>query len=231
MRIGLSYDQGSPKYRLYAERLAEAARSFGFDVEQSWLAGAALPLDRSALARIDGLVLTGGADVEPHRYGLDDIAGACKTFDGRDDAELQILGHALVEGVPILAICRGLQLLNVRLGGTLIPDLSSGKPHILKDTERHPIVIAARSTLLEHVQETQGLATSSHHQAVGRLGEGLQVAARHEDGTIEAVEWAEPLRAPWLSAVQWHPERMALDEPLSGRLYKAFLAAASIRST
>jgi len=228
MRIGLSYDQGTPKYRFYVERLLEAAGRYGFTVEPVWLAGSAQPLESGNLSRIDGLVLTGGADIEPHRYGAGAQAGLCKTLAGRDDAELEVLEAALDRDIPMLAICRGLQLLNVYQGGTLIPDL--GPAHTLKDDTRHPVEIAPGSTLRSYVKVARGLATSSHHQAIDRLGNELRVAARHEDGTIEAVEWAGATRR-WLVAVQWHPERMSLVEPLSGRLYEGFLAAIRDRST
>ena len=230
MKIGLSYDQGTPKYRLYLGALLACAEQAGLAevLEPVWLAGAAQPLDRDALEEIDGLMLTGGADVEPHRYGQRD-SGTCQTFPGRDDAELTILDAAFGRRLPVLAICRGMQLLNVYQGGTLIQDLPY-PGHDLPDTERHPVHLEAGSGLQRLVSVHDGAVTSSHHQAIDEIGEGLSVVARHEDGTIEAVEWTTPMRKPWLVAVQWHPERMGLDEPLAGPLLRGFLDAVQSRS-
>ena len=226
MRIGLSFDQGTPKYALYATAVEAAARRYGSAAEILWLAGAARNLDPDALSLIDALVLTGGADVEPQRYGRDEAAETCKTFDGRDEAEIRILDRALERRIPTLAICRGMQLLNVYLGGTLVPDLPvSG--HQLRDAERHAVSLESRSLLAQIVGDTAGEVTSSHHQAVDEPANDLQVAARHADGTIEAVEWCDPAGKPWLAAIQWHPERMQLDEPFAGPIYRSFLEAAA----
>jgi putative glutamine amidotransferase len=231
VKIGLSYDQGTPKYRLYLGALLASAEQNGFRdcVEPVWLAGAAQPLDRESLEEIDGLMLVGGADVEPNRYGARDQEQVCKTFPGRDEAEWKMIDAAFRRRLPILAICRGMQLLNVYLGGTLVRDLSEDG-HQLEDTERHAVHIERGSALHRLVRTNAGDATSSHHQAVDEVGEGLRVAARHEDGVVEAIEWTTPMRKPWLAAVQWHPERMGLDEPLAGTLLGGFLAAVRARS-
>ena len=225
MKIGLSYDEGTPKYRLYTGALIAAAERANIDVTPFWLAGADRSLDRTAIETIDGLVLTGGADVEPGRYGFADPQRRCDTSPGRDEIELAILARAIERRLPILAICRGMQLLNVSQGGTLVPDLPTGPTHQLPDDQRHPVHVEAESALAILVGTLTGNATSSHHQAVDRLGDDLRVCARHADGTIEAIEWAQPMRKPWLVAVQWHPERMGPDEALAGPIYKAFLQA------
>jgi putative glutamine amidotransferase len=228
VKIGLSYDQGSPKYRLYAGALLAAAEQLHIDVQPVWLAGKDRPSVGVALETMDGLILTGGGDVEPDRYGLSDPKGVCEITPGRDDVEWEILTRAVARRLPILAICRGMQLLNVFQGGTLIPDLPNPEVHRLPDDQRHSIQLEAGSALAMLVGRGEGDVTSSHHQAVDRLGNGLQVAARHTDGTIEAIEWTHPMRKPWLAAVQWHPERMGLDEPLSGALYRGFLQAVAV---
>lgn len=117
-----------------------------------------------------------------------------------------------------------MQLLNVFSGGTLVPHLETTETHRLEDHERHQVEIDSKSRLHELLGAT-GAVTSSHHQAVERLGNGLRVAAQHADGTIEAIEWADPKRKPWLIAVQWHPERMEPDEPFAGPIFRAFLEA------
>lgn len=228
VKIGLSFDQGSPKYRLYVGALMAAAEQTGIDVSPLWLAGADREPDRVAMRTMDGLVITGGADVEPQRYGFRDDRGVCVTYPGRDDSELEILEAAFARRVPMLAICRGMQLLNVHQGGSLQPDLLDPERHQLEDDQRHHVTLEPGSALEILTGQSEGAVTSAHHQAIDVLGNGLQVAARHADGTIEAVEWSRPMRRPWLAAVQWHPERMGLDEPLSGALFRGFLQAVSL---
>ncbi len=224
MKIGLSYDQGSPKYRLYVGALMAAAEQRNIDVQPFWLASPDRDLDATALETIDGLLLTGGADVEPARYGREDAAQMCGTADGRDPVELRILERAFERRLPTLAICRGMQLINVYQGGTLVPHLEDGV-HQLEDGQRHDVRIDGTSALSRLLDATRGEVTSSHHQAVDSVGKDLRAVSHHADGTIEAIEWIQPLRKPWLAAVQWHPERMALHEPLAGALFCGFLEA------
>jgi putative glutamine amidotransferase len=228
VKIGLSYDQGSPKYRLYAGALMAAAERANIEVQPFWLAGAERETDRVAIETMDALLLTGGADIEPQRYGFLDHEQLCATKPERDIVEWEILEAAFARRLPIFAICRGMQLLNVYLGGTLVPHLPTTAAHQLPDEQRHTIAVETGSALAILASCTGGEVTSSHHQAVDKLGRGLQVAARHADGTIEAIEWTRPMRKPWLAAVQWHPERMGLDEPFSGALYRGFLQAAML---
>ncbi|MGB6986050.1 MAG: gamma-glutamyl-gamma-aminobutyrate hydrolase family protein [Candidatus Aquilonibacter sp.] len=229
MKIGLSFDEGDPVYRFYVGALMAAAEQAGIDVQPFWLAGADRPIDEVAIQTMDGLILTGGADVEPQHYGLDDRDGVCKPFPGRDEIELPMLDTAFERRLPMLAICRGMQLLNVYQGGTLRPALSHPDVHALDAEARHPIVCEPHAALPLLVGEHEGLVNSTHQQAVDRLGHGLQIAAKHADGTIESIEWTRPMRRPWLAAVQWHPERMGLDEPFSGAIYRGFLQAVSLK--
>lgn len=227
MKIGLSYDQGSPKYRLYTGVLMAAAEQANIDVQPFWIAGSNQPINEVALQTVDALVMTGGADIEPGRYGQASANGV-KTEAGRDDVEWAILKGAFARRLPILAICRGMQLLNVYQGGTLIPHLPTAADHELSDDQRHPINIEAGSALALLTGLHEGQVTSSHHQGVDKVGRGLRVVARHPDGTVEAIEWTSPMRKPWLAAVQWHPERMGLDEPFSGAIFRGFLQATAV---
>lgn len=223
LRIGLSYDQGTVKYPLYERALLEAADRYGHAIEAVWLAGQGREPAAEALTRLDGLVLTGGADVVPQRYGFDDPDGLCiHALPERDEAELPIVEHMLERRLPTLAICRGMQFLNVVLGGTLVPDLSG---HERKDDSwRHPVTIVPDTRLSEVVGANRAEVSSSHHQAVDRPGRGLRVVATADDGIVEGIDWEQPEERPWLLAIQWHPERMDLSEPASGRPYEAFLA-------
>ena len=229
LRIGLSFDQGTPKYGLYLGALMAAAETYQHPVEGIWLAGKDLALNREAARSIDGLILTGGADVEPARYGRIGSAELCTTFPGRDEIELAILEAATSRRIPVLAICRGMQLLNVARGGTLNPEIGRQQTHQLPDEERHPVLIEKSTALHQIVHAEIGHAGSSHHQAVDKLGDGLRVSARHPDGTIEAIEWTDPMRRGWLVGIQWHPERMGMGEALAGSLFRTFLEAANVR--
>lgn len=156
----------------------------------------------------DGLLLPGGGDIDPALYGAENKA--CFSIDReRDLAELELIRIFSVTRRPILGICKGLQILNTALGGTLIQDLENSQTH--KWEERtgdkvHPITATEGGFLRPLYGETFSV-NSAHHQAVDVLAPGLSVAARAEDGTIEAVENREKN----IYAVQWHPERMAFN--------------------
>ena len=155
-----------------------------------------------------GLVLTGGEDVDPARYGARPHPRLEETDHGRDALELELIRCARARHRPILAICRGIQILNVALGGTLYQDLNSehAGPVDHQDKGGHHAIRVAPDSLLHH---TLGLATttvnSRHHQAVRDLAPGLRATAWAEDGLVEAAEFATP-DAAWMLAVQWHPE-------------------------
>lgn len=183
------------------------------------------------LRRVHGIVLTGGQDVDPRRYG-EEPAGARKVSLERDDLEFAVLDAALELGLPVLAICRGMQLLNVYRGGSLYQDLRAqweGRVEIDHDrpldVDRpiHDIHVEGPS-LLEGVFEEEVFSpNSSHHQGVKELGRDLTPVCRASDGLVEAVELRNGRPDDWVAGVQWHPERM-MDEG-SGthrRLFRTF---------
>lgn len=154
-----------------------------------------------------GLVLTGGNDVHPAAYHAAPHPRLGETDPQRDALEIALLQGARERRLPVLAICRGIQIVNVALGGTLIQDLSSERPsstHHADPGSRHAVRIAPGSLLQDTVGDL-GEVNSRHHQAVGELAPPLRAVAWAEDGVIEAAEWAEGT-APWMLAVQWHPE-------------------------
>lgn len=163
----------------------------------------------AALPRLDGLLLAGGPDVDPERYGERPGPQTQPADVGRDTSELRLLGGAIGAGLPVLGVCRGMQLLNVARGGSLLqhlPDLlgdacHAPAPGVYGD---HPVRIAAGSQLAAlHGRIRLETVPSYHHQGVGRLGAGLVASAWADDGTIEALE--DPA-LPFCVAVQWHPE-------------------------
>ena len=176
----------------------------------------------SWLDAIDALILTGGGDVEPDRYGGAGHETIYKTSADRDRNELDLARHLASSDLPGLCICRGMQVLNVALGGTLITHL----PDVVGDSvahrtdDRKPIahdVSGEPSSRLAGVLGAAEISGASwHHQAVDELGAGLEVAARAPDGTIEAVQLPD---RPSLLAVQWHPELTSADDPAQQALF------------
>lgn len=160
------------------------------------------------LARVDGLVLSGGPDVDPARYGSDRHAETQPARPERDGFELDVVEAALDRALPTLAVCRGMQVLNVARGGTLhqhLPDVVGHAGHSAGAGQYswHPVAVDPESRLAGALGAVEVRTASHHHQAVATLGRGLRVVARAEDGTAEAVEDPD---LPYLIGVQWHPE-------------------------
>ncbi len=154
-----------------------------------------------AVARLDGLVVAGGPDVEPVRYGAERDPRTGPPAPERDAWELALIDAALAGGVPLLGICRGMQLLNVALGGTLVQHLD-GHAEVVGVFGGHPVK-PVPGTLYAGIVPEETSVPTYHHQAVDRLGEGLVPSAYAADGTVEAVELPAP---GWVLGVQWHPE-------------------------
>lgn len=181
------------------------------------------------LARLDGLVLSGGGDLDPASYGRDGHARTYGVSPERDAFELALLRGALERGLPTLAICRGMQILNVALGGDLhghLPDVvGEAVSHRSSQTEAtlHAVRVAAGSRLAERLGAGElGAVPSWHHQAIDRLGAGLRPVAWAPDDVVEAVEL--PGEAQIL-AVQWHPE-LAGPTPAGAGLFEALVSRA-----
>ncbi len=178
---------------------------------------------------LDGLILTGGGDVHPSLYGKPEaIEHVEEVNEQRDAFELKVIEEALDAEIPILGICRGMQIMNVFLGGSLIVDLPMAgyRSHVIRDGVdfRHPLELLPDSLLESIAGPGPHKVNSVHHQAVDEPGKGLKVVARSDDGVIEALEWVLKDRMPFLLLVQWHPERMAdFDNPCSGRIAEHFL--------
>lgn len=180
------------------------------------------------LARLDGVVLAGGGDVDPGRWGGPDHPAIEYVDHARDELELELAREAADEGVPTLAICRGLQVLNVALGGTLhahLPDVVDGVvPHKREPqwAHRHPVEAEPGSLVADAMGTERAEPASWHHQAVDRPGAGLTVTAWADDGVIEALEL---VGHPWLIAVQWHPEMTSHEDPTQQKLFDELVIA------
>jgi putative glutamine amidotransferase len=221
-------------------RVAEANGLFGFIVELVRDGGGEpvlLTAAGAALKDLDGVVLPGGGDLDPRRYG-DVPGGACYDVNqAQDDLDLAVARQSIDAGLPVLGICRGHQLLNVLYGGTLVQDMA---PSTVVHSEPapvrgagpwawHEVEVQAGSKIAGLYAEAGDAArvtvkiASGHHQAVGRIARGLVVTAVAPDGTVEALE--DPER--WVASVQWHPE--AREVPAEARLapFRAFVAVCS----
>ena len=178
------------------------------------------------LDRADGLLLIGGGDVDPSRYGAAMTDKVYGVEPVRDDEETALLRGALERSLPVLAICRGIQVAAVAFGGSLIADLGDdggfdphgvpgGDPHV------HEVRLAPGSRVAKACGGTSVMASCHHHQGVADAGDGLVVTGWAADGLVEALEYDG---APWCVAVQWHPEDTAANDPAQQGLFDALVA-------
>lgn len=180
--------------------------------------------------RLDGLLLTGGGDVEPMHYGEPAKPRTQAPDAARDRVEIALVRNTLAEQTPILGICRGLQLLNVACGGTLYQDIPTELPSALNHnltpkvvgSHTHPISIQAGSRLAAIVGATRHEVNSFHHQAVKRAGQDVTIVARAPDDVVEAIEVGGQA---FCLAVQFHPERMYATDAAMRRLFGEFVSA------
>lgn len=236
MRIVVSYSK--PHKALKYKDSLKGVNGFGLEIVDAHSGAAAPPGGWTTLLEdSQGLLLTGGSDVEPKRYGeaTDPDAGV-HTTPGRDAMEWELLAAARAARRPVLAICRGHQLVNAFLGGTLWQDLGAAgvevkRRHDPDESDRrrlaHGIEVGAGSNPCSEFFRAFGPieVNSLHHQAVRTLADGLDVVATSTDGVIEAMSWRDP--SWWLWSVQWHPEELTEpdDHPVHRELFHRFLAA------
>ena len=209
----------SPGYNIPAEYVLATERAGGVPLLLP-------PMDPGAIDRwialLQGLVLIGGGDMDPACYGSVSHATIYNLDAARDAFELALARRTIDRQLPTLAICRGMQVVNVVRGGTLHRHLPEVVGETIlhrrppRETTRHTVVVDAGTLVAEAMQATRVDIVSWHHQAVDRLGEGLRAVAWSEDGVIEAMELAGN---PHLLAVQWHPELSAADDPTQQRLF------------
>jgi len=191
---------------------------------------------RAIFQHLKGLILSGGGDILPALFGEEDCGLLWFVDERRDRAELALARWALAEELPLLAICRGLQVLNVAAGGTLIQDIPTQVPDPLPHSTvagrpigviAHTVEVAAGSRLSALVGAGELGVNSSHHQAAKTVGTGLVVTARALDGVIEGLELPDH---PFCVGVQWHPEAMVESQPVMRRLFEGLVEAARARS-
>lgn len=185
--------------------------------------------------RCQGILFTGGEDVHPRFYGKPEYLSYCHQDDVnelRDEFELKLMEYTERNRVPVLGICRGLQVFNVFMGGTLIPHIPAwGKPthaKLVDGSDRyHLIKVAPNSWFEDLIGQIEGETNSNHHQSIDRIGEGLVVSAFSEDGIVEAADRKDTVGKGFLCLVQWHPERMYNQQnPFVYKIREAFIKAA-----
>lgn len=188
----------------------------------------------SCIELLDGFMLAGGGDVVPERFGEEAIPELGETTPVRDAFELEILGKIIERQMPVLGICRGIQVMNVAIGGTLYQDLPaqyhpedlsplSHKQEEPYEIPTHTVQIEPLSLLHSLTGQNELQVNSMHHQSVKAIAAPLRVVARATDGVVEALEHPG---LPFFLGVQWHPERLA--DEASRQLFKGFIKAASI---
>lgn len=232
-RIGITISQAGPTVK--SQAYGAAVRAAGG--EPVWILPAdALDLQSvdAVLAPLHGLLLSGGVDIHPRYFGEAILADASvEVDDQRDTAELPLARRAVARGLPVLGICRGIQTLNVAFGGSLYQDLSllgidrpAHQQRVRQQLEdwqpAHAIDVTPGSRLAGIVGELRADVNSFHHQSVHRPAPEWVITARAPDGVIEGVELPT---ARFVVGVQWHPERMVTHDPISRRLFAAFLEA------
>lgn len=184
--------------------------------------------------RLDGLLISGGGDIEPRRYREEPHPSIRRTSADRDEFEIALTREAQARHLPVLAICRGLQIVNVALGGTLIQDIPSALGSIDHTVIGHavydghqPVTVESNSLIAKATGRTDLMVNSIHHQAVKDLAPGFRAVAWANDGVIEGIEYQDE-RWPLL-AVQWHPEYLSSNsDEVSHRLFEGFVDSARL---
>lgn len=235
MKIALSRASGHPKFNNYISWLTAADDTIEI-VDLIDLS----PSDAvAALADVSGLVFTGGPDVHPNRYGSPGRDADCMEIDlKRDELEFALVQPAIERNIPVLGICRGLQVINVALGGTLHVDIPIDCPSDIEhaavnEVESTHALAVEPGSLIKRISRTlDGPVNSSHHQAIDKIATLLSPSALSEDGIVEAFEWGDAALGgkPFLLGVQWHPERLDASSPFSTPLARHFTAEAAAYS-
>lgn len=225
MKIGITYTGRDDKHANYVNWIKGGDHSI--DIVKL------APGEKADVTALDGVVLSGGVDIHPSYFNGEENYQhmPSKFWKERDDFEFNIFKTSVANKTPVLGVCRGLQLINVAQGGTLIQDLDRLN-EVHRDTredKRHVVRVENNSMLSDIVKEHSGVVNSAHHQSIKSVGDNLIANSYADDGTIEGIEWKKKDGLPFMLAVQWHPERMdkagIMDSPFSKNIRDYFLTA------
>ncbi len=220
IRIAVSKASGHVAYSHYGKWL----KSIDKDIEIVDLYAMPYLEALKEMGNVSGLILSGGPDVHPGRFGKSSDSSRCEIELDRDTLEFAVYNFALENKIPILGICRGMQLINVAHRGSLVIDLPSDKgTDTLHQNKKpydsfHNIILDESTLFYSIVKLREGIVNSNHHQGVDKLGANLRASSWSGDGLIESFEWKNQANLPWMLAVQWHPERLeneALSRPIA----------------
>ena len=219
MKIAVTKASGDPKYNNYITWLKAADDT----IEVVDLINLSPDQAVEALGEVSGVLFTGGPDVHPERYELGHRVDDCVIDEKRDEIEFALVQPAIERNLPVLGICRGFQVINVALGGTLHVDIPTDAPSDVEhrdfnDVDSAHSLAVEPGSLIKRISKTlDGSVNSAHHQGIDKIATLLTPAALSEDGVIEAFEWGDAALGgkPFLLGVQWHPERMEADSPFS----------------
>lgn len=226
LRIAISRCSGSEKYVRYAQWVKEnAADAVIVDLFS-------MPIDSALkmLATCHGLVISGGPDIHPGRYGRAGDTAQCDMQLFRDTLEFMALKLADSLHMPVFGICRGMQLINVAYGGSLFVDIPKevGKTvvHRTDTSAQHPVQVDSTSRLFKLTGKGSGMVNSYHHQGIDEVAKGFRVVSRSADQVPEAIEQINKKGKSYIFGIQWHPERLKPESPFSNAIIKDFLLEA-----
>ncbi len=225
--IAISRGTGSESYLAYGKWLENIDPGIKWIDMNGYQPDAAVKV----LETCSGLLLSGGVDIYPGRFGKESDTARCDTIDHkRDTLELALMKKAKEMALPILGICRGLQILNVAFGGSLIIDIPQDKASTIhrcpdKFNCFHVVSLFPGSMINTVSGLTSGTTNTNHHQGIERLADVFTASGWSEDGLVEVIEWKRPENKPYLLGIQWHPERMDLSNPLSSTVGRSFIEA------
>lgn len=178
------------------------------------------------LQEVDGMILTGGKDIHPSHHGKDSAVAQCGPIDTyRDSLELALVEHSFDNKIPLFGGCRGMQLLNVAKGGSLIIDIPTeigSTLHQQKEGDAYHVVYC-HPWLAKVLEKDSSEVNSNHHQAIDDLADGFKILAYAKDSIIESFYWEDKSVHPFIIGVQWHPERMERDDPMAANLARIYL--------